>query len=60
MLAYQTLDRDETGYFNPKTRKFEELDSSYRGAINDGLRVARKQVAPSLINLPITAPEAAK
>ncbi len=60
VLAYQTLDREETGYFNPKTRKFEELDSSYRGSITEGLRVARKQVAPNLISLPITAPEAAK
>lgn len=60
VLAYQTLDREETGYFNPTTRKFEELSGSYRGAITEGLRVARKQVAPNLISLPITAPEAAK
>ena len=60
VLAYQTLDREETGYFNPKTRKFEELGSTYRGSISEGLRVARKQVAPNLISLPITAPEAAK
>jgi len=60
VLAYQTLDREETGYFNPKTRKFEELGSSYRASIAEGLRVARKQVAPNLISLPITAPEAAK
>lgn len=60
VLAYQTLDREETGFFNAKTRKFEELGGSYRAAITEGLRVARKQVAPNLITLPITAPEAAK
>ena len=60
VLAYQTLDRDETGYWNSAAKKFEDLGSEYRAAINQGLRVARKQVAPNLINLPINAPEAAK
>jgi len=60
VLAYQTLDREETGYFNPQSRKFEQLDDAYRSSITEGLRVARKQVAPNLIVLPLTAPEAAK
>jgi hypothetical protein len=57
VLAYQTLDREETGHWNKQAKKWEALDDSYRGSIAEGLRVARKQTAPDLINLPIIAPE---
>jgi hypothetical protein len=57
LLAYQTIDREETGYWNKAEKKWEVLGGGYAGAIADGLRVARKQTAPDLINLPITAPE---
>jgi hypothetical protein len=57
VLAYQTLDREETGFWNKKTKAWEVLDSDYRGAIAEGLRVARKQTAPDIVNVPILAPE---
>lgn len=60
LLAYQTLDREETGFWNRTTRQWEELDDEYRLPITNGLRIARKQVAPDLMTLPVSAPEQAK
>jgi len=59
-LLYQTSDDALRGFWNQKDRKWEPLGSEYRTAIRDGLRVARKQMAPELIDLPIIAPGAAK
>ena len=55
-LVYQTLDESEAGTWNQQTRSWEPLDSSYRSAIRQGLRIARKQAAPDLIRLPLPAP----
>lgn len=60
VLAYQTLDKEETGFWNRSSKAWEELSGSYASNINAALRVARKQSAPDIINLPILAPEAAK
>lgn len=60
LLAYQTLDRAETGFWNKTTRKWAALPDSYRNAVTEGLRIARHQVAPQLLTLPVAAPEAAK
>lgn len=60
LLAYQTPDLTETGYWNTAARRWESLDGSYRRAITDGLRIARKQAAPSLLELPLPAAETAQ
>ncbi len=60
VLAYQTHDRAETGFFNPTTRAWETLPDQYRNFVADGLRIARKQAAPTLLKLPVPAPEAAQ
>ena len=60
LLAYQTADRNDTGFFNPKTRQWEPLSDEYRKPVTEGLRVAKKQAAPNLLKLPIAAPERAK
>ncbi len=60
LLAYQTPDRSETGFWDTTTKSWQQLDSSYRRAITDGLRIARKQAAPSLLELPLPAAEAAR
>ena len=39
------------------TKSWEKLDPGYRGAIRDGLRIARKQAAPDLIRLPLPTPD---
>jgi hypothetical protein len=56
-LIYQTLDESEAGVWNQQTRSWEPLDRSFRSAIRDGLRIARKQSAPDLIRLPLPAPK---
>lgn len=53
-LMYQTPDLSETGYWNAQDKKFVR-DDSYRDAVKDGLKVARKQVSPNLIVVPILA-----
>jgi septal ring factor EnvC (AmiA/AmiB activator) len=54
-LVYQTPDGTEAGVWNHDTKSWEPLDPRWRGAIKDGLRIARKQAAPDLIRLPLPA-----
>ena len=58
-LLYQTSDQEETGYWD-KNSKSWVVNNDYKTAVRDGLRVAKKQAAPALMNLPIPAPEEAK
>jgi septal ring factor EnvC (AmiA/AmiB activator) len=55
-LVYQTLDGMEAGVWNQAKKDWEILDASYRTAIREGLRIARKQAAPDLIRLPLPVP----
>ncbi len=52
-LIYQTRDARMQGVWNKQTRQWEELDSSYRTQITKGLRMAKKQLAPDLLMLPV-------
>lgn len=52
-LIFQTRDAASQGLWNKQTRQWEELDSSYRTQITKGLRMARKQLAPDLLMLPV-------
>jgi len=54
-LVYQSLDAEATGAWNQEARSWELLDSSHRAAIKEGIRIARKQTAPDMINLPLAA-----
>ena len=56
-LYYQTLDGSESGRWNPDSKAWELLDSSNRNAIRDGLRIARKQMPPELLTLPVSTPQ---
>lgn len=55
-LYFQTLDEEYQGVWDQKNRKWVELDSSYARPLREGLRMARKQVAPDLLELPVPAP----
>ncbi|MDZ7791270.1 MAG: DUF3450 domain-containing protein [Xanthomonadales bacterium] len=57
LVFWQSLDGNTTGWWNPNSRQFEQLDDSYRLPVSDGLAIARNQVAPDLIRLPVPAPE---
>jgi DNA repair exonuclease SbcCD ATPase subunit len=52
-LIYQTRDASTQGVWNKQTRQWEALDSSYRTQITKGLRMAKKQLAPDLLMLPV-------
>jgi len=56
LLAYQTPDREETGFWNKNTREWE-IANDYRNDVVEGLRIARQQAAPNLLRLPLPAPE---
>ena len=56
-LVYQTSDGDETGVWNQGVRRWEVLDEEYATPVRNGIRMARKQLAPNMLVLPVTAPE---
>lgn len=60
VLAYQTKDKQQTGFFNKLTEQWEPLPSSYRRAVTDGIALAKKQTAPQILSLPVPSAEAAE
>ena len=56
-LMYQTLDADETGYWDTDKKDWVK-DNGYKSAVKDGLKIARKSKAPDLLIAPVHAPEA--
>ena len=60
LLAYQTPDRSRVGFWDTTSRAWTALDDSFGRSITEGLRIARKQAAPALLDLPIPAAEAAQ
>ncbi|KFI23881.1 energy transducer TonB [Nitrosococcus oceani] len=57
---YLTLDGDEAGSWNRQEKRWEKLPESYRSTIEQGIRIAKKQAAPDLLKLPVSAPEEAR
>ena len=58
LLVYQTSDKRTTGWFNPRTQIFEELDDDrFRMEVKKGLAIARNEKAPDLVMLPVPAPD---
>jgi len=53
VLIYRTPDGDESKYWDNTARSWRDLDSSYRSAVDDGFKIARKQSAPDLVQLPV-------
>ena len=54
-LIYQTLDESEAGTWDQATRSWVPLGDEYTSSIRQALRMARKQAAPDLVNLPLPA-----
>ena len=55
-LLYQTVDRDITGAWDVEKSQWVELSAAdYKQYVAKGLRIARKQVAPDLLVLPVAA-----
>ena len=56
-LAYQSVGGAHTGAWDKEVGGWVELDASeFKNQVSDGLRVARKQVAPDLLVIPVAAP----
>ncbi len=56
-LYYMTLDGLEIGFYNAQTGEWERLDSEYLQPLDRAIRIARKQLPPDLVRLPVPAPE---
>ena len=57
-LMYQSVDGKISGVWNQDTQSWDDA-SSQRNQIKLGLRIAKKQVPPDLVILPVASPEAA-
>jgi len=55
-LTYQSPDQNETGFWNKQTQQWEDLPRKYTDYVKEGLRIAKKQITPDLIQLPVEAP----
>ena len=56
-LMYQTVGGATTGAWDTTTGAFVELSAAtYQKQVSDGLKIARKQVAPDLLVVPVAAP----
>jgi septal ring factor EnvC (AmiA/AmiB activator) len=59
VLIYRSLDGKELGIWNQRNKSWQPLPDIYRNAVSQGFRVAKKQVAPDLLQLLVPAPESA-
>ncbi len=55
-LYYQTLDGATTGMWDAEQGAWIQLPAKYRDPIRQGLRIAKQQVAPDLLHIPVPAP----
>jgi len=58
-LFYVTLDGTEAGYWDRASKRLQPLPGEYRDSIAQGLRIARKEITPDLIKIPLPPPEGA-
>lgn len=59
LLAYQTLDHGETGYWDRQKHAWV-VDNDYANAVREGIAMANRQATPDLLALPVPAPEVSK
>ncbi|MBE0348806.1 DUF3450 domain-containing protein [Pseudoalteromonas sp. McH1-7] len=56
-LLYVTKDGSQAGFWNKDSQAFETLPDTNISQINKGIRIARKQLAPDMLTLPVQAAE---
>jgi len=57
-LLYQSVNGEENGVWDQKDRKWVKLNpAEYKNDISQGLKIARKQIAPDMLMLPVDAAE---
>ncbi len=59
-LMYVSLDGKTFGRWDQASKKFVPLEGKYKSSLKQGLRVAKKQQAPSLLKIPVTKSASAK
>ena len=57
-FVYQTRDGSRLGQWNADSSQWQELSQDYRLGVNKALRIARKQLAPDLIMVPLSNTQA--
>ncbi|MCK9564312.1 MAG: DUF3450 domain-containing protein [Bacteroidales bacterium] len=58
-LMYQVPDQSETGAWDGETSSWQ-VANNFRSSVSQGIRIAKQQAAIDILNLPISAPEAAQ
>lgn len=60
-VALMLVSNDESVLkrFDPESRQWVDLDRSFLPHVRTGLRIAREQISPDLLYIPVTAPQAA-
>lgn len=58
-LFYAALDGSEVGYWDRGSKRLQPLPNEYRDSVAQGLRIARKEITPDLIKIPLPPPEGA-
>jgi len=56
-LFYRSLDEAEGGVWDQAARSWQQLPQSDQSSLKQGFRVAKKQIAPELLVLPVQTPE---
>jgi hypothetical protein len=56
-LVYQSPDGEITGFYNPGSSEWEQLDDSYSTPVRNGIRMARRQLSVDMLPMPIEGPE---
>lgn len=59
-LYYQTLDGQESGYWDDANNRWQTLSQDFNAAISKGLKIARKEAPPDFFRIPVPAPEQAE
>ena len=54
--VYQTLDGGETAVWDQKSGEWSQLGGSYREPINTAIRIAKNQLSPNLVIVPLRGP----
>lgn len=59
-MMYQTKDKSQVGAWSRENKTWETLGSEYRRPVDQGIRIAKKLSPQDVIELPVSAPEAAQ
>lgn len=59
-LYYQTLNGEESGYWDDASNSWKTLPDDFNHSIAKGLKIARKEAPPDFFRVPVPAPENAE